>query len=87
MSGMKMKGGWDWRDEFSVNNGIVREGGERRFENIDRRVRYDGSRKLIPQPSMKMPNLSFDGGSHLGVPCMGGLPGRVEREGGKISSD
>ncbi len=27
-----------------------------------------------------MPTLSFGGGSHLGVPCMGALLGRVEQE-------
>ncbi len=30
-----------WRDDFSVNSGIVREGGDRLFENIDRRGRND----------------------------------------------
>ncbi len=30
-----------------------------------------------------MPTLSFDGGSHLGMPCRGAFLGRVEREAGK----
>ncbi len=34
-----------------------------------------------------MPTLSFGGGSHFGVPCRGALLGRVDREGGKTSSD
>ncbi len=32
-----------------------------------------------------MPTLSFDVGSHHGVPCRGVLLGRVERKGGKTS--
>ncbi len=36
---------------------------------------------------MKMPTLSFGGGSHLGVPCRGAFLGRVERLGGNICSD
>ncbi len=35
----------------------------------------------------KMPTLPFGGGSYLGVPCKGALLCRVEREGGRISSD
>ncbi len=35
----------------------------------------------------KMPTVSFGGGSHLEVPCRGSFVGRVEREGGKTSSD
>ncbi len=34
-----------------------------------------------------MPTISFGVGSHLGVPCRGALLGRIEREGGKTSSD
>ncbi len=60
------------------------------LENIDRRSRNDGSREPIPvfhNPHPKMPTLSFGAGSHLGVPCRGALLDRVEREGGKTSSD
>ncbi len=35
----------------------------------------------------RMLTLSFGGGSHLGGPYRGALLGRVQREGGKTSSD
>ncbi len=74
----------DWGDEVSVNSDFVREGWERLFENIDRRGRNDGSRKLIPQPSPKLPTLSFGGGFRLvGVASQAASSGRDE----KISSD
>ncbi len=41
----------------------------------------------ILQLSLKMPTISFGGGSALGVPFRGALLGRVEREGEKTSSD
>ncbi len=56
------------------------------LENIDSGNRNDKSRELSPvlhNPHQKMPTLSFDGGSQLGVPCRGALLGRVEQEGGK----
>ncbi len=57
------------------------------LENIDRRSCNDGSRELIPEfhnPRQKIPTLSFDGGSHLGVPWRGARLGHVEQEEGKI---
>ncbi len=58
------------------------------LENIDRISCNDGSLELIPVfHTQKMPILSFDGGSHLGVPCRGVLLGRVDQGGGKTRSD
>ncbi len=39
--------------------------------------RKPGTYSCISQPSPKMPTLSFDGGSHLGVPWRGALLGRA----------
>ncbi len=57
------------------------------LENIDRRSSSEGAYSSIPQPSPKMPTLSFSVGSHLGVLCRGALLDRFEQEGGKASSD